>query len=136
MSYFLAKTDPETYSIEDLARERKTVWDGVRNPQALRAIRSMHVGDRVFIYHSMGNAAVVGLAKVVSEPRPDPRDPKLTVVDLEYLSTLEPPTTLREIKDSGLFADWALVRQGRLSTMSAPDAFAEWLRARYPKDKI
>ena len=136
MSYFLAKTDPETYSIEDLARERKTVWDGVRNPQALRAIRSMHVGDRVFIYHSMGNAAVVGLAKVVSEPRPDPRDPKLTVVDLEYLSTLEPPTTLREIKDSGLFADWALVRQGRLSTMSAPDAFAEWLRARYPKAKI
>ena len=136
MSYFLAKTDPETYSIEDLARERKTVWDGVRNPQALRAIRSMHVGDRVFIYHSMGNAAVVGLAKVVSEPRPDPRDPKLTVVDLEYLSTLEPPTTLREIKDSGLFADWALVRQGRLSTMSVPDAFAEWLRARYPKAKI
>ena len=136
MSYFLAKTDPETYSIEDLARERKTVWDGVRNPQALRAIRSMRAGDRVFIYHSMGNAAVVGLAKVVSEPRPDSRDPKLTVVDLEFLGRLEPPTTLREIKDSGLFADWALVRQSRLSTMSAPDAFAEWLRARSPKVKI
>jgi len=136
MSYFLAKTDPETYSIEDLARERKTVWDGVRNPQALRAIRSMRAGDRVFIYHSMGNAAVVGLAKVVSEPRPDPRDPKLTVVDLEFLGRLDPPTTLREIKDSGLFADWALVRQSRLSTMSAPDAFAEWLRARHPKAKI
>ena len=136
MSYFLAKTDPETYSIEDLARERKTVWDGVRNPQALRAIRSLRAGDRVFIYHSMGNAAVVGLAKVVSEPRPDPRDPKLTVVDLEFLGRLDPPTTLREIKDSGLFADWALVRQSRLSTMSAPDAFAEWLRARHPRAKI
>ncbi|HTT66097.1 MAG TPA: EVE domain-containing protein [Bryobacteraceae bacterium] len=136
MSYFLAKTDPETYSIEDLARERRTVWDGVRNPQALRAIREMRPGDRVFIYHSMGDACIVGLAKVVSEPRPDPKDAKLTVVDLEFLSLLEPPTTLREIKESGLFSGWALVRQGRLSTMSAPAEFVDWMRRRYGKTKI
>src|ERR1700733_5624018 len=127
MNYYLAKTDPETYSIADLAREHKTVWDGVRNPQALRAIREMRPGDRVFIYHSMGNAAVVGLAKVASEPRPDPRDGKLTVVDFEFLANLEPPTTLRDIKDSGLFADWSLVRQGRLSTMAAPQVFVDWM---------
>ena len=136
MNYFLAKTDPEPYSIDDLERDRQTVWDGVRNPQALRAIREMRAGDRVFIYHSMGDACVTGLAKVVSAPRPDPKDSKLTVVDFEFVSKMEPPTTLREIKESGLFADWALVRQGRLSTMTAPAAFVEWLRKRYPKTKI
>jgi predicted RNA-binding protein with PUA-like domain len=130
MNYFLAKTDPETYSIDDLARDRKTVWDGVRNAQALRAIREMRPGDRVFIYHSQGDAAIVGLAKVASEPRPDPKDPKLTVVDFEFVSRLETPTTLREIKESGLFPEWALVRQSRLSTMGAPAAFVEWMRKR------
>jgi predicted RNA-binding protein with PUA-like domain len=136
MNYFLAKTDPETYSIENLAHDRKTVWDGVRNAQALRAIREMRPGDRVFVYHSMGDACIVGLAKVASEPRPDPKDPKLTVVDFEFISTLEPPTTLREIKESGLFPDWALVRQSRLSTMTVPPAFVEWMRKRYGKSKI
>ena len=136
MKFYLAKTDPETYSIQDLARDHKTAWDGVRNPQALRAIREMRPGDRVFIYHSMANAAVVGLAKVASEPRPDPRDAKLAVVDFEFLANLEPPTTLRDIKDSGLFEDWALVRQSRLSTMAAPEAFVDWMRKRYPKSKL
>jgi predicted RNA-binding protein with PUA-like domain len=136
MNYFLAKTDPETYSIESLARDRQTVWDGVRNAQALRAIREMRPGDRVFIYHSMGDACIVGLAKVASAPRPDPANAKLTVVDFEFLTKLEPPTTLREVKESGLFADWALVRQSRLSTMSAPAAFVEWMRQRYGKSKI
>jgi len=136
MNYFLAKTDPETYSIESLARDRQTVWDGVRNAQALRAIREMRPGDRVFIYHSMGDACIVGLAKVASAPRPDPANAKLTVVEFEFLNKLEPPTTLREIKESGLFADWALVRQSRLSTMSAPAAFVEWMRKRYGKSKI
>jgi predicted RNA-binding protein with PUA-like domain len=134
--YFLAKTDPETYAIEQLEKDRRTVWDGVRNPQALRAIKAMHAGDRVFIYHSMGNAAVMGLAQVVSEPRPDTKDAKLTVVEFEFLQRLEPPTTLREIKESGEFEDWALVRQSRLSTMEAPEAFVRWMRKRYPGAKI
>ena len=134
MNYFLAKTDPETYSIDHLERDRKTAWDGVKNPQALRAIRSMRTGDRVFLYHSGGDSGVVGLAKVASAPRPDPKDPKLTVVDFEFLARLNPPTSLREIKESGLFEDWALVRQGRLSTMSAPPAFVDWMRKRYPKE--
>ena len=59
MQYFLAKTDPETYSIDNLEKEKKTVWDGVRNPQAVRAIRDMRPGDKVFIYHSGGLSAVV-----------------------------------------------------------------------------
>ena len=134
--YFLAKTDPETYSIDDLEREGRTVWDGVRNPQALRAIREMRPGDRVFIYHSMGDPQIVGMARVASEPRPDPKDPKLAVVDLDFAGRIDPPVTLREIKASKLFEDWALVRQSRLSTMDAPGAFAEWMRKRYPQAKI
>ena len=133
MTYYLAKTDPETYSVEDFEREGRTVWDGVKNPQALRAIKAMKPGDRVFIYHSMGEAAVMGIAKVVSEPRPDPKQSKLTVVDLEFLRRLRTPVTLREIKESGKFNDWALVRQSRLSTMPAPVEFVDWLKTRGEK---
>jgi predicted RNA-binding protein with PUA-like domain len=136
MSYFLAKTDSETYSIDDLEREKKTMWDGVTNPQAVRAIKEMKPGDRVFIYHSGGASGVVGMAVVRSEARADSKNPKSAVVDLEFAGRLEPPTSLAEIKQSKLFDDWALVRQGRLSTMAAPRNFVEWMRARYPKAKI
>ena len=136
MKYFLAKTDPDTYSVDQLEADKKTTWDGVRNPQAVRAIREMRPSDKVFIYHSGGVSGVVGLAKVVSEPRDDPKNPKSAVVDLEFLGRLEPPVTLAEIKQSERFKDWALVRQGRLSTMAAPDGFVLWMRQRYPKAKI
>ena len=132
MPYFLAKNDPDTYSLADLEREKKTAWDGVTNPQAVRAIREMRPDDRVFIYHSGGESAIVGLATVRSAPRDDPKNSKSAVVDLEFTKRLEPPTTLADIKQSGKFADWALVRQGRLSTMAAPGKFVEWMRARYP----
>ena len=62
MNYFLAKTDPETYSIDDLEREKRTAWDGVTNAQAVRTIREMQPGDRVFIYHSGGVSSIVGIA--------------------------------------------------------------------------
>ena len=136
MKYFLAKTDPETYSIDQLEKEKKTAWDGVTNPQAVRAIREMRPGDKVFIYHSGGLSAIMGLARVVSAPRPDPKNPKSAVVDLEFLGRIEPPVTLAEIKQSKLFDDWALVRQGRLSTMAAPESFVDWMRKKYPKAKI
>src|SRR3954452_4224297 len=130
-AYFLAKTEPSSYSIDRLKQEQQTTWDGVRNPQALQAIRTMKPRDRVFIYHSGGQSAVVGLAEVTSEPRPDPKDEKSAAVDLKYLAHLEPPTTLAEVKGSGLFADWSLVRQSRLSTMAAPESFVTWMRERY-----
>jgi len=136
MPYFLAKTEAAVYSISDLKRDSRTTWDGVRNAQALAAIRTMRPGDRVFIYHSTGESSIVGLAKVASEPRPDPKDPKLTVVDLEFVSQLDPPTSLAEVKGSNLFADFALVRQSRLSTMAVPDKFVDWIRQRYPKAKV
>ena len=136
MSYFLAKTDPDTYSIDDLEREHETAWDGVTNPQAVRTIREMRPGDRIFLYHSGGMSAVVGMATVRSESRPDPKNPKSAVVDLEFAGRLDPPVTLAEIKQSKQFDDWALVRQGRLSTMAAPEKFVAWMRKRYPKARI
>ena len=141
MAYYLAKTDPDTYSIDHLEREKQTIWDGVTNPQAVRAILAMQPGDRVFIYHSGAKSAgsvsgIVGLAAVRSAGRPDPKNPKSAVVDMAFLSRLDPPTSLADVKQSGRFKDWALVRQGRLSTMAAPAEFVEWMRARYPGRKI
>jgi len=136
MSYFLAKTDPDTYSIDHLEREKQTLWDGVTNPQAVKAILEMRPGDRIFVYHSGGLSAVVGMADVLTAGRPDPKNPKSAVVDLRFAGRLDPPTTLAEIKESGKFSDWALVRQGRLSTMRAPESFVAWMRKRYPKAKI
>ena len=127
MNYFLAKTDPETYSIDDLERDHKTVWNGVRNAQAVRAIKNMKPGDKVFVYHSMGNACIVGLMKVTSEPRPDAKEPKSWVVDVEFVRKFDLPVTLREIKEVGLFDDWNLVYQSRLSTMAAPEKFVKWM---------
>lgn len=130
MALFLAKTDPGSYSIDDLERDGTTVWDGVHNAQALQAIKAMAPGDQVLIYHSQGQACILGLAEVTSAPRPDPNDGKSWVVDVRFVKRLARPVTLQEIKATHQFDDWLLVRQGRLSTMRAPDTFGEWLRER------
>jgi predicted RNA-binding protein with PUA-like domain len=80
----------------------------------------------------MGESAIVGLADITGDGRPDPKEPKLAVADFRYAGRVEPPVTLREIKESGLFADWALVRQSRLSTMPAPPSFVTWIRKKRP----
>jgi predicted RNA-binding protein with PUA-like domain len=136
MNYFLAKSEPGVYSIDDLKRDHQTAWDGVTNAQAVKTIRAMRPGDRVFIYHSGGVSAVVGLAMVKIAPRDDPRNPKSAIVDLEYRAHIDPPVTLAEIKQSGQFDDWPLIRQGRLSTMPAPQKFVEWLREKRPKANV
>ncbi|HEV2582735.1 MAG TPA: EVE domain-containing protein [Ktedonobacteraceae bacterium] len=131
MAYFLAKTDPEHYSLADLERDGATIWDGVRSAAALLVIRAMHPGDELLIYHSQGEAAIVGLARVASEPRPDPNDAKSWVVDVAFVRRLAGPVTLREIKESHRFDDWALVRQSRLSTMSVPPNVVAWLQEKH-----
>ncbi len=128
ITYFLAKTDPETYSLDDLERDRSTVWDGVTNAQAVQAIRRMRAGDRMLIYHSGGESAVVGWAQIRSDARDDAANPRSAVIDVEFGGRIDPPVTLKEIKDTALFAAWALVKQGRLSTMEAPAGFIGWLK--------
>lgn len=130
MRYFLAKTEPQTYSIDDLRRDGETVWDGIKNPQALKALGLMEPGDRVFIYHSGGVSAIVGLAEVIAGNHSSP--PATPSATLRYRHHLHPPTSLAQVKQSKLFDDWALVRQSRLSTMEAPGKFATWLQSRYP----
>jgi predicted RNA-binding protein with PUA-like domain len=130
MAYFLAKTDPEAYSIAQLEQDKTTTWDGVRNAQARQAIQAMKPADQILIYHSRGEAALVGLAQVTAEPRPDPRDNKSWVVDVAFVRRFAQPVTLHEIKETHLFDAWSLVRQSRLSTMSVPDSFVSWLQQR------
>ena len=128
MAQWILKTEPSTYSYDDLARERSTVWDGVKNPVALRNIRAMQEGDPVLIYHTGGEKAIVGQAVVVSAPYPDPKakDPKLVVVEIKATGRVKTPVTLAQIKAEPAFADLALVRQGRLSVVSA--TAAQWKR--------
>lgn len=130
MRYFLAKTDPDTYSIADLERDGTTTWDGVLNAQAVAAIRTMAPGDRALIYHSGGESSITGLAEITSEPRPDAGEPKSWVVDVRFLRRIAPPISLRQIRETHQFDDWSLIRQGRLSTMAVPEHFVAWLRAR------
>lgn len=130
MKYFLAKSDPLTYSIDDLERDGKTAWDGVKNAQAQQAIRTMEDGDCVICYHSQGQAAIVGWGYVEGAVWVDAADPKMSVFTYRFAGKLRTPVTLTEIKESGLFSDFALVKQSRLSTMAAPKEFVNWLKKR------
>ena len=123
---WLLKTEPGTYSYQDLEREGRAVWDGVTNPVALRNLRAMKAGDRAFVYHTGGERAVVGRAKVVKAAYPDPRggDERLVVVDLEPAGRLARPVTLDAIKKLSVFAGSPLVRQGRLSVVPLSEAQA------------
>lgn len=127
-AYWILKTEPSTYSYADLEREGKTVWDGVKNPVALKHIGQMEPGDEVLVYHTGKEKAVVGRALVRSRPYPDPKknDPKLLVVELAAKGPLPRPVTLAEIKADKTFKDLALVRMGRLSVVSATPA--HWKR--------
>jgi predicted RNA-binding protein with PUA-like domain len=127
-SYWILKTEPSTYSFDQLEREKTAVWDGVKNNLALKHIREMRPGDQVLIYHTGSEKAVVGMAVVGSLPYPDPKkkDPKLVVVDLQAAGRLPHPVSLAAIKAEKGFADLALVRMGRLSV--APATAVQWKR--------
>src|SRR6266545_1043994 len=120
-NYWIVKTEPSAYSFDQLEREKKTVWDGVRNALALKHLRQMKPGDRVLVYHTGDEKAVVGLAEVAREPYPDPKqaDAKLAVVELKAAGRLPQPVQLAEIKKDRAFADLGLVRMGRLSVVPA-----------------
>ncbi len=128
--YFLAKTEPHEYSIDDLEKAGEDIWDGVKNPVAVRALKAMKTGDKILIYHSGTNPGVVGLAEVSKEAEIDPNDPKSVVPKFKFIRKFEISFPLSEIKESHKFDDWALVRIGRLSTMEVPDSFIEFLKGK------
>ena len=121
-NFWILKSDPDTYGFDELVRDRKTVWDGVSNALALKHIRSMAKGDHAFVYHTGDEKALVGLARIASDPYPDPKagDPKLAVVDLEAGERLPRPVTLAEVKADPAFAELGLVRMSRLSVIPVP----------------
>lgn len=119
--YWLIKTEPSTYSMADLERERRTTWDGVKNALALIHLRAMRPGDGLLIYHSGKEKAVVGRGSVEAPPR---TDGKVTVVDVRYEARLPAPVTLAEIKREPALAGLPLLRNTRLSVM--PVTAEEW----------
>ena len=128
MSYWILKTEPSTYSFDDLVKQKTAVWDGVKNPLALKHLGSMQPGDDVLIYHTGDEKSVIGFARVSKAAYPDPKqkDPRLVVVDLKAGARLPTPVTLATIKADPAFRDLALVRMGRLSVV--PATHAQWQR--------
>ena len=122
MAYWILKTEPSTYSFDDLLKDGKVVWDGVRNPQALINIRSMKKGDHVFIYHSGDGKCIVGIAEIATGPYQDPKleESKLVVVDLIPKGKTSKTVTLAEIKANPKLTELKLVRQSRLSVVPVP----------------
>jgi predicted RNA-binding protein with PUA-like domain len=122
---WLLKTEPSDYSFEDLVREKTATWDGVTNALARKHLRSMAKGDRLLIYHTGDAKAAVGRATVAAAPRPDPADPKGTVVDVKAGKALKTPVTLAAMKAAKVFAGSPLLSCGRLSVVPlTPEQYA------------
>jgi predicted RNA-binding protein with PUA-like domain len=125
---WLIKEEPAHYSFDDLIRDGRTAWSGVRNPLAQKHLRSMRSGDRIFFYHTGDVKAVVGIASALSAPYPDPSDKtgKLYAIDVVPVRKLRSPVTLAAVKADKAFASFPLVRISRLSVMPVTDD--EWQR--------
>jgi predicted RNA-binding protein with PUA-like domain len=125
---WLMKEEPTNYSFDDLLRDGRTVWSGVRNPVAQKHLQSMRKGDLIFFYHTGDVKAVVGIAKAGSAPYPDPADKtgKFHAIDVIPVRKLKSPVTLAAVKADKAFASFPLVRISRLSVMPVTDD--EWKR--------
>lgn len=121
---YLLKSEPSTYSFDDLVRDGETTWDGISNPQALANLRSMKKGEKLVIYHSGEGKAAVGTATVVSVDADDPRNP---LVRIKAGKAIKRPRTLAEMREASAFAGSILFRQFRLSVVPLTDAQYDWL---------
>ncbi len=128
MAYWLVKSEPHKYSWDDLVRDGRTIWDGVRNHTAAINLRSMKIGDRAFFYHSNEGKQIVGIIEIIREHYIDPKDAtqRFPAVDVAPVEPLKVPVTLATIKADPALADMELVRQSRLSV--APVRGNEWAR--------
>jgi predicted RNA-binding protein with PUA-like domain len=123
MSNWLFKEEPTHYSYDDLVRDGRTSWTGVRNPLAQKHLRSVKKGDRIFFYHTGDEKAIVGIAKAADAAYRDPADKsgKLYAVDVVPVKKLKSAVTLASVKADKAFADFPLTRMPRLSVMPVPD---------------
>ena len=130
MAHWLFKTEPSDYSFADLTRDKRVVWEGVRNPTALGHLRAVKKGDVVAIYHTGNEKSVVGLAEVTRGAYPDPKlgDPRRVVVDLKPVRALSAPVPLADFRTDPVLKTTELVRISRLSVMPlSPAHFARVL---------
>ena len=118
------KSEPSVYSWDDLNRDKKATWDGVRNFQARNNLKAMKKGDLVFIYHSNEGKEIVGIAKVTKEAYPDPKDKAWTVVDIAPEKKLKTPISLAQVKADKRLTTMALVKAMRLSVQPVKEE--EW----------
>lgn len=124
MNYWLVKTEPNTFSWDDLVRDKKTVWDGVRNFQARNNLKGMKKGDLTFFYHTGDEKAIVGIGKIIKEGYPEPNDKDWLAVDIGPDRKLKNPVTLAQIKADKRLANMVLVKASRLSVQSVrPEEF-------------
>jgi predicted RNA-binding protein with PUA-like domain len=125
-SHWLVKSEPSSYSYDDLVRDRKTVWDGVRNNAAALHLKAMKEGDEVLFYHSQEGKEIVGIAKVVRTAFPDKSDPsgRFVAVELAPVRSLKRPVTLADMKTEAALSEMAMLRQSRLSV--SPVSADEW----------
>ena len=124
MAHWLMKSEPGSYSWQDLVRDGSTEWDGVRNNAARLHLKAMKIGDEAFFYHSMDERSVIGIMRIVRAAAPDPKDADWVSVKVEPVHPLERPVTLKEIKAEPRLAKMELIRQSRLSV--APVRDEEW----------
>lgn len=119
MAYWLLKTEPQEYSWQDLKQAGRSVWDGVKNPLALKYLRTMQPGEEALIYHTGKERQIVGIAQIITLPYPDPKqeDSKLVVVEIQPGRSLPKPVTLAQIKKSEEFTGFDLIRLPRLSVV-------------------
>jgi len=115
MNYWLLKTEPDTFSWDDLVRDKKTGWDGVRNFQARSHLKAIKKGDLAFVYHTGEEKSVVGIAKVTKENYPDPKDNEWVAIEIAPVNKLKNPVTLAQIKADKRLTNMVLVRASRLS---------------------
>lgn len=127
MAYWLLKSEPQDYSWADLAQDGRTVWNGVKNPLALKYLRTMQPTDEALIYHTGKERRVVGVAEIITLPYPDPAldDPLRVVVEITAVRSLPQPVTLAQIKQ-GNFTGFDLIRLPRLSVVPVPTEY--WQR--------
>ena len=124
MAYWLMKSEPGSYSWDDLVRDGATEWDGVRNPAARLYLKAMKAGDEALFYHSGDERAAVGIMRIARAGQPDPKDPNWVSVAVEPVRPLAAPVTLKAIKAEPKLAKIELIRQSRLSVSPVRDA--EW----------
>ena len=125
MAHWLMKSEPESYSWDDLVRDGGTEWDGVRNNAARLHLKAMKKGDEALFYHSMSDKAVVGIMRITREAQPDPKDADWVSVRVEPIKAIS-PVTLKDIKAEPSLAQMELIRQSRLSV--APVRDDEWTK--------